>query len=243
MKLDRKSAAPLHVQIYDYLREGILSNKLKSDETIPSERELAEELRVSRMTVRQAMTALRDEGLIYQKQGKGTFVSSAKIDIHTRNLQGFTDEMVRRNLKPVSKVLRFVQETASKEIAEKLVLDIGDKVFVLERLRLADGIPMSVEMTSLPVNRFKGLDRYDFGKESLYQILTDVYGVKLLSAAEDLEAAIADSETSKLLGAADNSAILTVYRTVFAEEDHPVEYTKSVYRADRYRASFFLVKK
>ena len=243
MKLDRNSGAPLHAQIYDYLRDGILSNRLRSDEIIPSERELAEVLHVSRMTVRQAMNALREEGLIYQKRGKGTFVSSAKLDIHTRNLDGFSDEMRRRNLKPMSKVIRFAQETASKEAAEKLKIEPGDKVFVLERLRLADDIPMSVETTCLPVRRFPDLGSYNFSKSSLYKTLTDVYGVRMHSAAEDLEAAIADDQTSKLLGAEPGSAILIVYRTVFAEEDHPVEYTKSVYRADRYRASFFLIKK
>lgn len=243
MKLDRNSEAPLHVQIYDYLREGILSNRLKSDESIPSERDLAEELRVSRMTVRQAMNALRDEGLIYQKRGRGTFVSSAKLDIHTRNLNGFSDEMRRRNMEPVSKVIRFGQEFASKEAAERLKLEPGEKVFVLERLRLADGIPMAVETTCVPVKRFPDLDSYDFSNTSLYTTLTDVYGVKVHSAGEDLEAAIADIDTARLLGCDEGSAILIVYRTVFAEEDHPVEYTKSVYRADRYRASFFLIKK
>lgn len=243
MKLDRNSGEPLHAQIYDYLREGIISNRLRSDEHIPSERELAEELRVSRMTVRQAMNALREEGLIYQRRGKGTFVSSAKLDIHTRNLNGFSDEMRRRDLKPMSKVIRFTQETASSDVVERLKLEPGEKVFVLERLRLADEIPMSVETTCLPVRRFPDLGSYDFSKSSLYKTLTDVYGVRMHSAAEDLEAAIAEEETSELLGAETGSAILIVYRTVFAEEDHPVEYTKSVYRADRYRASFFLVKK
>lgn len=243
MKLDRKSSAPLHVQIYDYLREGILSNRLKSDESIPSERELAETLRVSRMTVRQAMNALRDEGLIYQKRGRGTFVSSAKLDIHTRNLNGFSDEMQRRNMKPASKVVKFGKESPSKEAAERLKLEPGEKVFVLERLRLADGIPMALETTCVPVKRFPDLDAYDFSKASLYKTLVDVYGVRVHSAGEDLEAAMADEETAELLGAAEGAAILIVYRTVFAEEDHPVEFTKSVYRADRYRASFFLVKK
>jgi len=243
MKLDRNSNSPLHAQIYDYLREGILSQRLKSDETIPSERELAEKLKVSRMTVRQAINALREEGLIYQKQGKGTFVSPAKMDIHTRNLNGFTEEMRKKNLKPVSKVLRFDVETATKEVAESLGLNIGDKVYVLERLRLADEIPMSVETTVLPFDRFPGLDNYDFGKHSLYQAVSEDYGVKLHSAAEDLEASIADQEMSELLKAETGSAILIVYRTVFAEENRPVEYTKSIYRADRYRASFFLVKK
>lgn len=243
MKLDRNIHVPLHSQIHAFLRASILSNKLKSDESVQSERELAEELKVSRMTVRQAMNALREEGLIYQKRGKGTFVSSRKMDVHTRNLNGFSDEMRRREMRPTSKVLQLTKEAAAPEAAGKLNLTTGEEVFSLERLRLADAIPMSVEMTCLPAARFPDLAKYDFAKQSLYRILEKKYGVKTHSAAEDLEAAISDEETSRLLGVKKNSPLLIVYRTVYAEDNQPIEYTKSIYRADRYRASFYLVKK
>lgn len=243
MKLDRNIAVPLHTQIHALLRKNILSNKLKSDDGIRSERELAEEFEVSRMTVRQALNALRKEGLIYQKRGKGTFVSSRKLDVHSRNLNGFSDEMRRRDLRPQSKVLQLVKEKSDEETAEKLHLSVTDEIFKLERLRLADDIPMAIETTCLPAKMFPGLSKYDFEKQSLYQILEKKYGVQMYSAAEDLEAAISDAKISELLGVKKNSPLLIVYRTVFAEDDQPIEYTKSIYRADRYRASFFLVKK
>lgn len=243
MKLNRNNATPLHLQIQAFLRQKIVSNQLKSDETIPSERDLAEELRVSRMTVRQALNALREEGLIYQKRGKGTFVSSLKLDIHTRNLNGFSDEMTRRGMTPSSKTLQISRARASAEQAERLLLDDGAEVFCLKRLRLADKIPMSLETTFLPVAQFAELDRYDFEKKSLYQVLENDYGVRMFSAAEDLEAAVSDAETSELLGVKKNSPLLIVYRTVFTDGNQPLEFTKSVYRADRYRASFYLVKK
>lgn len=243
MKLDRNIAVPLHTQIHALLRKNILSNKLKSDDGIRSERELAEEFEVSRMTVRQALNALRKEGLIYQKRGKGTFVSSRKLDVHSRNLNGFSDEMRRRDLRPQSKVLQLVKEKSDEETAEKLHLSATDEIFKLERLRLADDIPMAIETTCLPAKMFPDLSKYDFEKQSLYQILEKKYGVQMYSAAEDLEAAISDAKISELLGVKKNSPLLIVYRTVFAEDDQPIEYTKSIYRADRYRASFFLVKK
>lgn len=242
MKLERNSTLPLHSQIHDFLREDILSNKLKSDDPIPSERELAEELAVSRMTVRQALNALRKEGLIYQKRGKGTFVSSRKFDVHTRNLNGFSDEMMRRGMNPVSKVLHMEKQEADEETTRVLGLSAGEEVYKLERLRLADDIPMAIETTCLPAKKFAGLSKYNFEKQSLYQILEDRYNVKMYSAAEDLEAAISDAKTSELLGVKKNAPLLIVYRTVFAEDDQPIEFTKSIYRADRYRASFFLVK-
>lgn len=233
---------PLHTQIHDFLREDILSNRLSPDEPIPSERELAEDLEVSRMTVRQALNALRKEGLIYQKRGKGTFVSSRKFDVHSRNLNGFSDEMIRRGMNPKSKLVSLVKEKADEETAERLNLSKGEEVFKLERLRLADEIPMAIETTCLPVKMFPKLPKYDFEKESLYQILERQYGMKMYSAAEDLEAAISDAKSSELLGVRKKSPLLIVYRTVFSEDNQPIEFTKSIYRADRYRASFFLVK-
>lgn len=243
MHLERNAATPLHQQIQALLRQKIVTNQLKSDETIPSERELAEELQVSRMTVRQALNALREEGLIYQKRGKGTFVSPLKMDIHTRNLKGFSDEMIRRGMTPTSRIIEARVKQATKEQAEKLHLEQLAPVFILKRLRLADGIPMSVETTVLPATKFSGLEKYKFEKDSLYQILENDYGVKIYSAAEDLEAAVGDAETSGLLGTSENSPLLIVYRTVFATGNEPIEFTTSVYRADRYRASFYLVKK
>ena len=243
MKLDRKASVPLHTQIQAFLRERILSENFKSDEPVPSERELAEELKVSRMTVRQALTVLREEGLIYQKRGKGTFVSSLKMDIHTRNLGGFSDEMTRRGMRPTSRLLRLSRERAAKEMLQRLQLEPESEAFVLKRLRLADDKPMSLETTCLPAKLFPELDRYDFEKQSLYQILENKYDVRMYSAAEDLEAAVGDAETCRLLEVKKNSPLLIVYRTVFAEGNLPIEYTKSVYRGDRYRASFFLVKK
>lgn len=243
MKINRSGATPIHAQIQLFIRKQITNGKIKSGSPVPSERELAEQLCVSRMTVRQAMTTLREEGLIYQKRGKGTFVSPHKLDIHTRSLSGFSDEMQRRGMKPVSKILEMRREDADRDVAEKLNVEIGSRVFRLERLRIADEIPMSVETAFLPAARFAGLEKYDYEKKSLYQILISKYGVNMVSAEEILEAAVCDAQTSKSLGVKKNSPLLIVHRTVFTDENEAVEYTKSIYRADRYRAAFLLVKK
>ena len=242
MKIDKNSATPLHVQIHDFLRKSILSDELESDSPIPSERELAEDLAVSRMTVRQALNALRKEGLIYQKRGRGTFVSARKFDVHSRNLNGFSDEMKRRGMSPKSLVMEMGKETANRETAERLNLSGADEVFKIKRLRLADYIPMAIETTYLPAEMFADLERFDFEQNSLYQILENNYGMNVYAAAEDLEASICDDQISEMLGVRKKSPLLIVYRTVFTQDNQPIEFTKSVYRADRYRASFFLVK-
>lgn len=243
MKIDRNGSVPIHTQIHAFLRDQILSNKLRSDDPVPSERELSDQLNVSRMTVRQAMNALRKEGLIYKKRGTGTFVSPLKLDIHTRNLNGFSEEMIRRSMRPASRVLELKRIPAGEDSAKQLNIPLGTEVYSLRRLRLADRIPMALETVTVPAEICPGLERFDFSRKSLYKVLEESYGVNFFSAAEDIEASISDEITSDLLQVDRRSPLLIVYRTVFVEDGSPVEFTHSIYRADRYRASFFLTKK
>lgn len=242
MKIERNRNVPIHAQIHEILKGQIVSNKLKAEDPLPSERELGDQLGVSRMTVRQAMDALRKEGFIYKKAGMGAFVSPHKLDIHTRNLNGFSDEMRRRGMTPTSQVLSMDRTQADVETVKRLDLVATAEIFKLMRLRLVDGMPMAVETVSLPVDLFPGLEEYDFTTNSLYQTLETTYGTTFFSAAEDIEASLSDAESSRLLGVPKHSPLLVVYRTVFTVDERPIEYTRSVYRADRYRASFFLSK-
>lgn len=241
--LRRNAPTPLHTQICEALRQQIQSTKLQPGETFPSERELAERYGVSRMTVRQALHRLRQEGLIYHERGIGTFVSSRKIDVHTRNLGGFSDEMVSLGFKPSSRVLELKCEPANEEVARDLNLEPNEKVFHLERLRLADDEPMAFEITYLPAQICPELDKADLTKNSLYQILVQNYSVQMHHAAESLEAAGATKFIAKQLEIKSGTPVLVVHRVVFSESNQPLESAYTTYRADRYRATFYLSKK
>ena len=240
--LRRNDATPLHVQISEALRLLIETTKLKAGENFPSERELAESYGVSRMTVRQALQGLRHEGLIYRERGVGTFVSSRKIDVHTRNLGGFSDEMLALGIKPSSRVLRLNCEIADEQITGDLDLEAGERVFRLERLRLADGEPMAFEVTCLPEKLCPELDKWNLTENSLYRILTENYNLQINHAAENLEAAAAAKFTAKQLGIKTGTPVLVVHRVVFSESNQPIESAHTTYRADRYRATFVLTK-
>jgi GntR family transcriptional regulator len=238
----RNGATPLHTQITEALRLQIQRNELKPGENFPSERELAERYAVSRMTVRQALRHLRQENLIYHERGVGTFVSDRKLDVHTRNLSGFSEEMISLGLVPSSRVLRLKRESADEQIVKDLNLETSEDVFHLERLRLADGEPMAFESTFLPSALCPELDKIDLTKNSLYQILEDNYNVQMHHAAESLEAAAADAFTAKQLGIKKGAPVLVVHRVVFTESNQPIESAHTTYRADRYRATFVLTK-
>lgn len=238
----RDGAIPLHAQITEALRLQIKDAQLKPGENFPSERELAERYGVSRMTVRQALRHLRQENLIYHERGVGTFVTDRKLDVHTRNLNGFSEEMISLGLVPSSRVLRLEQEAASEQIIEDLDLTANEKVYHLERLRLADDEPMAFESTYLPAKLCPQLDKIDLTKTSLYQILEDDYNVRMHHAAESLEAAAASSFVAAQLGIKKGAPILNVHRVVFTESNQPIESARTTFRADRYRATFYLSK-
>jgi GntR family transcriptional regulator len=238
----RDGATPLHTQITEALRLQIKRNEFKAGENFPSERELAERYGVSRMTVRQALRHLRQENLIYHERGVGTFVTNRKLDVHTRNLSGFSEEMTSLGLVPSSRVLQLTRETANEQIIKDLDLEIGANVFHLERLRMADDEPMAFESTFLPSALCPELDKIDLTKKSLYQVLVDKYKVQMNHAAESLEAAAASRFVAGQLGIKTGSPVLVVHRIVFTESNQPIESAHTTYRADRYRATFFLTK-
>jgi GntR family transcriptional regulator len=236
------ASAPLHAQIFEALRLQIQSTELKAGENFPSERELADRFGVSRMTVRQALQRLRQEGLIYRERGVGTFVAGRKLDVHTRNLSGFSDEMNSLGLKPSSRVLALRSEQATEEVAQDLDLNKNDGVYHIERLRLADDEPMAFETTYVPAKLCPELDRWDLTKNSLYQILVENYNLQMHHAAESLEAAAATKYVAQQLGIKPGTPVLVVHRVVFSESNHPIESALTTYRADRYRATFYLSK-
>ena len=240
--IQRDSSTPLYAQIAEALRLQIQSEKLKAGENFPSERELAEQYGVSRMTVRQAVQRLRKEGLIYYERGVGTFVTDHKLDVHNRNLNGFSDEMISLGLAPSSKVLKLMRETADQQIEKELNLEGDAEVFHLERLRLADDEPMAYEVTFLPTALCPELDKIDLKTNSLYQVLVQNYDLKMHHAAESLEAAAATEFVAKQLGIETGMPVLVVHRVVFSESNQPIESARTTYRADRYRATFYLSK-
>ncbi|MFM8394018.1 MAG: GntR family transcriptional regulator, partial [Acidobacteriota bacterium] len=151
LRLNKHSFTPLYYQIEQALRRQIEDGELAPGEAI-SERELSEQLGVSRMTTRQALNTLRDEGLIYTERGRGTFVAEPKMDVHTRQLLGFSEDMRRRGLTPSSRILNLGRDVPPEVVRERLKLGPEDEVYEIERLRLADGIAMAWEICHLPVN-------------------------------------------------------------------------------------------
>lgn len=233
--LDRHSAVPLYYQIQQGLLAHIRSGKLKPGKPIPSEEDISRQLRVSRMTARQALKALCHLGVAYSQRGKGTFVSGIKMEKNIRQVLSFSQEMVARGAKPRSRAITFELRTADSEVAEALRIRPKDPVYFLQRVRLDESVAMGVETAYLPQQLYPGLlEKYD-PRTSLYQSISRLYGIDIVIADEVVEAALVGAEEARLIRVAKGSPVFLFTRTSYVASGEPVEYVKSIFRGDRYK--------
>lgn len=205
--------------------------------TVPPEGELARELSVSRMTLRQALASLETEGLLERRQGIGTVVRFPKFRHETQRLTSFSDDMASRGLRSSSRILRLERVSPPSEVARMLRLDPGKEVWLCERLRLADAHPVGIHDSFLAV---PDLDLSGMTEEaSLYGLLADA-GVPVFRADETIEAIAANAHEAGHLDVRLGSPLLLVTRTSYGHDGEPIEVVYARYRNDVYRYSLSL---
>lgn len=239
-QLERGGGVALYRQIQHSLMEQIRSGAFKPSEPLPSVEEVATRYGVSLMTARQAVRSLCDLGVIYSQQGKGTFISRAKVEKNLRRVLSFTEEMKLRGSTSSSRVLSLRLAAPGKEIRKALELNTGEKVYRLHRVRIADNLPMGVECSWIPALSCPDLPDLLEPGASLYRTLAQRYGIQLSSASEVVEVGKASAEEARLLRIAQRSPVFLFTRTSFLESGKPAEYVKSTFRGDRYRIVYRL---
>jgi GntR family transcriptional regulator len=201
---------------------------------LPSERDLSERFQVARGTVRRALQALHDDGLLQRRQGSGTFAAGPQW-VKPFVLRSFSEDMIERGLVPSSRLLGARQLTAGATLAQRLKVSPGAAVHELRRLRLANQEPMALETSFLAAGRLPGFDPQQLAQRSLYAVLEQQYGIVLRSAAQQIAATVLSEDEARLLEVPAFSPALLVERQVMSTAGEVVEYGKSLYRADRYR--------
>jgi GntR family transcriptional regulator, N-acetylglucosamine utilization regulator len=233
---------PRYYQLKEFIRERITSGEWQPGSLIPSERELSERYGISRMTARQSITELVSEGLLYRAQGRGTYVGKPKIAQQLLRLTGFTQDMHDRGQQPAAKVLAAEMWPADKAIADRLRIRIGQPVFLLRRLRLADSEPLAVETSCISFIGCERLAGEDLERTSLYHLLESAYDMPPLEAEQELEADLASEDEAELLGVETGSPSLRTRRVTTTRRQQPIEFATSVYRGDKYRFYTRLVR-
>lgn len=212
------------------MASAIQDGTLPANEPLPSERELAERLGVSRSTIRVCIKDLADSGLVRTRHGAGTIVTGPIPKALTR-LSGFTEDVRARGLLPSTDVLAREIGPIAPDLAMRCSLPLGTEMLSLLRLRRADGEPLSFEKVIVPVDVI-GRD-YD-GRGSLYERL-DKVGARPKRILQTLEAVPAEPEIAGHLGIATGAPVLLISQVGYDERGHAVEESTGWYRGDRYR--------
>jgi GntR family transcriptional regulator len=232
--LDAESVVPLYYQLKEILREDIEGGVWGPGEAIPSENELCERYVVSRATVRQAVGELCRQGLLYRRQGKGTFVAGAKLSEDLLGFYSFSREMRAKGHTVTSRVLSLEEARPSDGLRRTLGLGEDERVTQVVRLRLVDDEPLFLEKTAIPARLSPGLGEQDLSASPVFhRLLTERCGVRLAGVRKTIEPALADRYEAEVLGIRRGAPVLVVERLTLDAAGRPVVHGKWVVRGDR----------
>jgi GntR family transcriptional regulator len=236
MTLNRESPIPLYYQLAERIREQIQTGNLQPGSQLDSEREFSEKLGISRMTVRQALGSLTQQGILETKKGLGTFVAEPKLDQEMFHLLGFTEAMMQKGEeKTASQVLEKRRVVPPPGVAKRLRLKAGEEAIKLVRLRFYNDVPLLLEMIFVPAEICPGLETRELVSSSLYTILEQDYGLHPVYAEQTLESTGANEYESELFNINPGMAMILLEGVTYLDTGEPVEHFKAVYRSDRFK--------
>ncbi len=239
--LNRHLPVPLYHQLKTLIQSEIEAGRWKPDEQLPTEQQLGARFQVSKITVRQALRELASAGWVRREQGRGTFVQKPALEEGPRKLTSFTEEMRNHGITATSDVLDKTVMAAPGDVAAKLTIPIADPVFRMRRLRLADGVPIGIQTTYLPLALVPGIEGIGFTDLSLYDVLRTRFDLHPKHAKETLVAVLVNHEDAALLRVSPGSPALAAERLTFLPDERPLEYAQSIMRGDRYKVVLDLV--
>ncbi len=234
MTINRHSSLPLHQQLYEILRRKILQEEWQVGEMIPPEPELMEQYNLSRITVRRGLNRLANEGLIYRQQGRGSFVAERTLEQGLTRIISFTEDMNQRGMTPQTAVLFSDLVPAPEDVAERLDLLPGVEMARIERLRIANDEPLSIEESYLVHSYCPGILDEDYADSPLREALEVKFGIQIVRAKQIIRAVRASTRQARLLEIAARSPLLFLERVSYSQQNLPVEFLRIYYRGDRY---------
>jgi GntR family transcriptional regulator len=228
---------PLYLQIKESLKKQILSGEYAPYERMPSESELMTAFDVSRITVRQALRDLHNEGLIFTSQGKGTFASKPKAMQDIQQLEGFDEAMKPQGYETSARLVSIGETLPNKDVQEKLGISSRERVVEVVRVRYLNREPVSVDRSFFPMSIGRSLFSKDLSRD-IFPMLENELGLHLGRAEISLEARPADTDVCKLLDIEAGSPIMWVERLTRDRNDNPVDYEYLAFRGDSYKYRF-----
>jgi GntR family transcriptional regulator len=233
--LERSNPLPLYYQLKEALKQQIRSGHLAPHSAIPSEPELVSSYHVSRATVRQALSELVHEGLLYRQHGKGTYVCEPRVQQNVSELTSLSQELQKRGRRPGGLLLVAELVRGSEYVRQLLGLADSEQAIRLERVRSADDLPIAHEIDYLPYPRAASV--YERAKEladgSLYTLMA-YEGLSPSIAEQTLRADLPDARTSELLRIDASEPGMRLFSTLFDQTGLPIAYSESFFPGNRY---------
>ena len=229
------SPVPLYAQIKDILRARILDGSYQPHQQMPSESDMMATFNVSRITVRQALNDLQNEGLIFRIHGKGTFVSKPKAFQDLGRLQGFGEAMRQMGYETFARVLSIKSVLPSPQVAERLQLPKRARVTELQRVRFLNREPISLDITYVPLAIGNRLAKEDLAARDVFVILENDYGLALGHAELQIGSTLADDTLAAQLKVEEGSPVLFIERTTHTADGTPIDYEHLYYRGDAFQ--------
>lgn len=241
MEIPGDQLAPLYKQVQKKIIQDIQTGKYKPGDRIPTQEAFVSMFKVSRVTVRQAISELINEGILFSQKGGGTYVAQ-NHDYRRRDhdrFEGFSSNLNKMGLKVQNHILSKTTVECDKNLGDSMNLPLGSPVLKMKRLRECNGVPVSIELTHINLNLVDSLDFFrDFNeKMSLYSYLSEEGGLELQSANESLVAINADEEQSSLLKVDEGAPILYIKRQLYTKQRQLIEYCEIYRRTDNFEFS------
>lgn len=220
---------PRYYTVATAIRERIEAGELSAHAPIPSERALGKEFGISRMTARQAVELLTQEGFVYRDGRRGTFVAEPRL---TFPIGSFTEAILRGGRNPLAQVLTAETFGMTQSLRHAFGLPGNELVHYIKRLRFADDSPIAIENTYLPAVIAPDLLERDL-TGSIWRLLAEAYDVHVERAEARIEAVPLNAPEASLLHHSEAAPAHLIRRTTYDADDRPIEYARDIYRGDR----------
>ena len=239
--LKNNHPTPLYRQLTEVLHRQIEQGLYKTGRPIPSERILCQTYKISRITVRQALSDMINEGTLLRKQGKGTFVAERKVNQGLVRLVNFARTVLDLGMKPSTKVLENEVLPADIQLAKVLDIPVTSQIMKLSLLGMGDKEPLVLYESYFPISLGQRMTREAIKREkeglpfSTYDLYGESSGIFPTRASQTLEAMTADTPLASLLHVRKGSAVLMMTSVFLTSDQRPLEFRKAMYRGDRYK--------
>lgn len=230
--MNSKCVKPLYLQIDAAIRNDIQTHIYRTGDKLPTETELSEKYKVSKITIRKAMEKLSQDGLVQKVQGKGTFVLPKKEKLVLSEAKGFADVLSSRGHLSGQKILSLKSISANSLISERLEIKEGSPVFSVKRLMLADSRPIGTDRIYVSEARFPDFLQKAASERPFYHIFKEDYGTEIASSTMEINGLPADDNSAALLECVIGDPLFYIEKTAYDENHIPIHFSSTLVRCD-----------